>query len=133
MAGGLAYVDTSALVKLVLGEDEAAALREELAAWDGHVASRLLRTEAVRACARYGPTYAELARQASNAVALLPVDDPVLDAAAELRPPELRTLDALHLATALSLGEDLGAMLVYDSRLYDAAERAGLKVLAPGA
>lgn len=132
MAGGLGYIDTSAFVKLVLGEDEAPALRAELANWRGHVSSGLLLAEAVRACARYGPSYARLARQASEAVALLPVDDAVLSAAADLAPAELRTLDAIHLATALSLGEDIGAMLVYDARLSAAATRAGLRVLAPG-
>ena len=99
--GRLAYVDTSAFVKLVLEEDEATALRVELAAWEGHVASRLLRTEAIRACARYGPSYAELAREASDFVALIPLDAAVLGAAAELQPAELKTLDALHLATAM--------------------------------
>jgi uncharacterized protein len=133
MAGTLAYVDTSAFVKVVLGEVEAPALRTELGKWEGAVASRLLRAEAIRACARYGHSFADLAREALNAVALVPVDDAVLDAAATVQPPELRTLDALHLATALSLGDDLGAMLVYDTRLASAAERAGLPVLAPGA
>ena len=67
-----------------------------------------------------------------NAMALLPVDDAILEAAAGLEPRELRTLDALHLATALSLGDDLGVMLVYDVRLAAAAQRAGLNVVAPG-
>jgi predicted nucleic acid-binding protein len=133
VAGRLAYVDTSAFVKLVLGEEEATALREELTNWEGHVASRLLRTEAIRACARYGRAYARLAAEASSTLALLPLDEAVLDRAAELEPTELRALDALHLATALSLGRDFGAMLVYDSRLADGARRAGLTVLAPGA
>jgi predicted nucleic acid-binding protein len=133
VAGRLAYVDTSAFVKLVLGEDEANDLRAELERWEGHVASRLLRTEAIRACARYGPSYARLAAEASDAVALIPLDEKVLEHAAELEPRELRTLDALHLATALSVAEDLGAMLVYDSRLAGAARRAGLATLAPGA
>lgn len=52
----------------MLGEDEASALRAELARWEGHVASRLLRTEAIRACARYGRSYARLAAEASNAL-----------------------------------------------------------------
>jgi hypothetical protein len=129
---GLAYVDTSALVKLVLGEDEAPALRAELAEWDGHVSSRLLRAEAIRACARYGPSYAELVRDATNSVALIPVDEAVLEAAADLEPAELRTLAAIHLATAISLGNDVGAMLVYDARLSAAAARAGLEALSPG-
>jgi predicted nucleic acid-binding protein len=132
VAGRLVYVDTSAFVKLVLGEAEASALRDELATWDGHVASRLLRTEAIGACSRYGSSYAELAREASDALALVPVDDAVLDAAAELAPAELRTLDALHLATALSLSNDLGAMVVYDARLSTAAKRAGLPRISSG-
>lgn len=131
MAGSLAYVDTSAFVKLVLGEDEAAALRAELANWEGHVASRLLRTEAIRACSRYGRSYAELADAATKTLALIPLDDMVVDQAAALAPAELRTLDALHLATALSLGDDLGAMLVYDARLAEAARGAGVPVIAP--
>lgn len=132
MRGTLAYVDTSAFVKLVLGEDEAPALRGALAQWEGVVASRVLRTEAIRACARYGRSYENLAREALTTVALLPLDDAVLDLAATVKPPELRSLDALHLATALSIADDLGAMLVYDVRLASAAERAGLCVLAPG-
>jgi predicted nucleic acid-binding protein len=131
--GTHAYVDTSAFVKLVLGEGEAPALRTELAQWEGAVASRLLRTEAIRACARYGRTFADLAREALSAVALMPLDDAVLDAAATVEPPELCALDALHLATALSIEDDLGAMLVYDVRLASAAEQAGLRVLSPGA
>src|ERR671914_1453248 len=98
MAGRLAYVDTSAFVKLVLGEDEAAALRAELERWEGHVSSGLLRTEAIRACARYGRPYARLAAEASSTLALLPLDEAVLDAAAALEPAKLPTLDALHLA-----------------------------------
>jgi predicted nucleic acid-binding protein len=131
MAGRLAYVDTSAFVKLVLGETEADALRLELANWEGHVASRLLRAEAIRACARYGPSYARLAGEAAEALVLIPVDEVVLDRAAELEPALLRTLDALHLATALSVGADLGTMLVYDARLADAARASGLTTLAP--
>jgi uncharacterized protein len=133
VAGRLAYVDTSAFVKLILGENEADELRAELGNWEGHVASRLVRTEAIRAGARYGASYARLAAEASDTLALIPVDADVLDRAAELQPAELRALDAVHLATALSVGEDLGAMLVYDARLADGARAAGLTTLAPGA
>jgi uncharacterized protein len=61
----------------------------------------------------------------------VPIDDPVLDLAAGLEPPALRSLDAIHLATALSLGDDLGAMYVYDERLRAAAIAAGLRAEAP--
>lgn len=62
---------------------------------------------------------------------LLKVSRHLLDQAAELSPANLRSLDAIHLASALSLGEDLGAMAVYDLALADAARTAGLTVLAP--
>lgn len=129
--GPLAYVDTSAYVKLVLGEPEADALRGQLAHFGGAVSSALLRIEAVRACARYGEPYAAAARDGLDRVALLPVTDDLLDAGAGLRPAGLRSLDALHLATALSLGGDLGALIAYDARLGEAAADAGVPVLAP--
>jgi predicted nucleic acid-binding protein len=55
----------------------------------------------------------------------------IADAAAKLEPPSLRTLDAIQLASALSLGDDLGAFVAYDRRLAQAAEVAGIGVLAP--
>lgn len=113
-------------------EPESAALRELLAGWEGFVSSALLRTEGVRAAARYGPAAGAHARQALRRVALLPLTDDLLDAAAELGPPGLRSLDALHLATALSLGEDLGVLLAYDDRLHAAARASGAPVARPG-
>jgi uncharacterized protein len=95
------------------------------------VSSALLRTEALRACSRYGAKFVARARTALERVALLPIDDGLLDAAADLDPPELRTLDALHLATALSLGMDLGALVTYDERLRTAALARGMPVIAP--
>lgn len=64
-------------------------------------------------------------------LALVELDQDVQRAAATLGPPELRTLDAIHLATALSLGDDLGALCAYDTRLMDAARTAGVHVVAP--
>jgi predicted nucleic acid-binding protein len=64
-------------------------------------------------------------------IALLPIDDEVLAPASAIEPPELRSLDALHLATALSIRDDLGAFVAYDQRLAEAAERHGLAVLQP--
>jgi predicted nucleic acid-binding protein len=91
----------------------------------------LLSVEAVRACARYGSAFAQAARAALDAVALVPLDDLVLKRAAWLEPRELRTLDALHLATALSLADDIGVVLAYDERLAGAARDAGLDVRSP--
>ncbi len=107
------------------------ALRLELAEWDGYVSSSLLGVEAVRACARYGDEYARDARAWLDAVALLPLDDAVLDEAASLLPAGLRSLDAFHLATALSVRGELGVFVTYDERLGAAAEDRGLKVARP--
>jgi predicted nucleic acid-binding protein len=118
-------------VKLALDEPEETALREQLDAWDGLVSSALLRVEALRACARYGPERTARATAGLGAVTLIPLDDRVLGGAAALEPPALRSLDAIHLATALSLGDDLGAMFVYDERLAEAAREVGVCVAAP--
>jgi uncharacterized protein len=85
----------------------------------------------VRACRRYGHDYAARAEAGLGAVALVPIDAAVLDTAATLDPPGLRSLDALHLATALSLGESLGVFIAYDSQLLDAALTRGIPTAAP--
>lgn len=109
------------------------ALRDELERWPPRVSSRLLIVESVRACARYGPEFADRALAGLADLALIPLDDAILLAAAALDPPGLRSLDAVHLATALSLGDRLGALVCYDERLLDAARAAGVTVAAPGA
>jgi predicted nucleic acid-binding protein len=118
-------------VKLPLREREHAALRVDLSQWDGLASSALLRVEAERACARYGARFVARVHASLERALLLPLDDTVLDAAAALEPATLRSLDAIHLATALSLGDDLGAMYVYDDRLAAAARAAGIRVEAP--
>ena len=129
--GEIAFVDTSAYVKLVLGEPEAPALDRALRGWRAHVGSALLRIEAERACARHGEAWVARARAGLAGYALLPLDDGVLRAAAALRPAGLRTLDALHLATALSTGRRLGVLFSYDERLCAAARAAGVPVARP--
>ena len=66
------------------------------------------------------------------ALAEIPLDVEVRSAAASLTPVELRTLDAIHVASALTLGDDLAAVLAYDKRMQDAARSRGITVLAPG-
>jgi predicted nucleic acid-binding protein len=95
------------------------------------VSSALLAVETMRACARYGPRFADAAAGALDAVSLVPLDDGVLQHAAALSTPGLRTVDALHLATALSLREEIGVVLTYDDRLAAAAAAAGLTVRSP--
>lgn len=120
-------------MKLPLREAECDALLAELVEWDGYVSSALLGVEAVMACGRYGDAYAADARAFLADIALLPLDDGVIDAAMELGLVGLRSLDALHLATALSIRDDVGAMVTYDQRLGQAARENGLRAIAPKA
>ena len=130
MTATLAYIDTSAYVKVPLAEPERAVLLEALQPY-ALVSSWLLSVESVRACARYGPQYAQAADAGLRTLSLLPLDAAVLTRAKTLAPAQLRTLDALHLATALSLGADLDVLVSYDDRLSEAAQAAGLTVLSP--
>ncbi len=127
----LDYLDTSAFIKLVRSEPESTALRADMRSGGQIVSSALLVVEGRRAAARYGPVASARARGALGAVTLLPLDDQTLERAAELTPPELRSLDALHLAAALTLGADLGRFYCYDDRLASAARTLGVDVRAP--
>ncbi len=125
------YLDSSALVKLVVPEPETEPLRAEIARWDRHVSSALVRTEVVRACARVSSAARRVAERVVASLDLLAIDDAILDAAARLKPLELRTLDAVHLASAQVLGEALGAVVAYDARLIEGARAARLKTVSP--
>lgn len=118
-------------MKLPLQEAELDALLAELVEWDGYVSSALLGVEAIRACGRYEGEYSVEARVFLEGVALLPLDHAVLDEAASIDPVGLRSLDALHLATALSIRSDLGVFVTYDDRLGEAAVGHGLTVAQP--
>jgi predicted nucleic acid-binding protein len=127
------YLDSSALLKLVVLEPESAVLREFLRTYASRLASALVEVEVPRALRRagYGDAEDRRAREVLARVALVDADRRVLRAAATLGPPALRSLDAVHLATALSLGQDLAGIVTYDRRLADAARGAGLEVWAP--
>ena len=129
----LVYLDSSALVKLIVREPESTALAEFLQGHSERVASALSLTEVPRALGRAGFGAAERrrAREILTRVALVDVDRRTLAAAAALDLPTLRTLDAIHLATALTLREDLAALVTYDRRLAAAAKRADIEALAP--
>lgn len=92
----------------------------------------LLGVEAIRACARYGTNRAADARSWLEAVTLMPIDDRVLDLAITVGSPALRSLDALHLATALTIKEEIGAFFSYDLPLSEAATEHDFAVLHPG-
>ena len=125
------YLDTSALVKLVVPEPESAALRAELARWNRRVSSALVRAELIRASARVGAAARRLAERVLATLDLIAVDDAILDAAGRLRPPELRTLDAVHLASARVIGPALGGLVAYDTRLLDGARAVRLPTIVP--
>jgi len=124
----LAYLDTSAYVKLPLREPGHEELRQELSRWPGFVSSMLLGVEAIRACARYGANYSADARAWLMNMALMPIDDEVLDRATTIGTPALRALDALHLATAETIRDEIGSFFTYDHRLADAAADHGFAV-----
>jgi uncharacterized protein len=127
------YVDTSALVKLVVVEAESAALRRYFEDFphDTQFAAALARTELVRAVVRQGSIEViENARLALSKLDLVAVSNTLLDAAGTIAPPELRTVDAIHLAAALTAPE-LRAMVTYDGRMAEAAGNAGIVVVAP--
>ena len=129
----LVYLDSSALVKLVVTEPESAALIELLRARPDRVSSAVVLTEVPRALRRagFGSRERRRARDLLARVALVDTDRRILAAAAALDPPTLGTLDAIHLATALAVREDLAALVTYDRRLRAAAEGVQLDVLAP--
>ena len=128
------YLDSSALVKLVVVEPESAALIEQLEGWPQRVSSALAMTELPRALDRagFGAAARRRAREVLERMILVDVDRRILATAATLGPSSLRTLDAIHLATALAVREDLGAVVTYDRRLRAAAERVHLEVESPG-
>jgi hypothetical protein len=127
------YLDSSAIVKLVAPEPESVALVEILGADSDAISSALARVEVLRAVRRVSSSSERIGRAEDvlDRIALVPIDDDILHEAARLTPRGLRTLDAIHLATALMLAPDLAIVVTYDSRLSDAAAEAGLAVVAP--
>ena len=124
------YIDSSALVKLVVREPESASLR----AWaEQHtlVGSDLVRAETLRAARRHSPAALAQARLVCAALPTIGLTPGVCERAVELDPLILRTLDALHLACALQLQDELDAVITYDTRLADACALLGVPVIAP--
>lgn len=128
------YLDSSALLKLVLDERESDILDDWLGARVDTPAtsSELARVEMIRGCRRADAERLPKARAILAAVDLLPLTGGLLEDATEIGDPTLRSLDAIHLASALSIREELSAFVAYDRRLADAAGTAGLPVVAPG-
>ena len=126
----LAYVDASAFVKLFLLEPESEALSVATHSWQ-LASSALLEVEAVLAVRRREPDAEATVRAMLQGLELIDIDADIRRAAAGVANPHLRSLDAIHVATALSLGDHCGTFFAYDQRLIAAAQAHGLTVSVP--
>lgn len=128
----IAYIDASAFVKLFAREPESEAVAAAMdGEWRHLVASEILTVEVLRAAARIGGGAPAAASWLLRRVVLLPFAPEIRERASQVGTVRLRTLDAIHLATALSPGAQTAAIFTYDRRLAEAGEDAGLRVLAP--
>ncbi len=127
----MVYLDSSALVKLVVAEGESPALRRYLRTEPRRASCALAKVEVLRAVRPQGAPATTRARRLLRRVDLVAVDDELLDSAAALDPGVLRSLDAIHLAAAQTLADELTAVVTYDERMRAAADLLGLPVAAP--
>lgn len=125
------YLDSSALVKLVVFEAESKALARHLRGRPSRASCGLARVEVIRAVRAHGQPAIGRARQLLERISLLRLDDVLLDAAAALNGDNVRSLDAIHLAAAQALGGGLAEVITYDPRMADAAHLISLPVVAP--
>lgn len=125
------YLDSSALVKLVLDEAESRALQAHLSSGPSEASCGLAQVEVIRAVRPMGQEAVNYARTLLGDIDILAVDDALLDGAADLPDERLRSLDAVHVAAALSLGDDLAELITYDRVMAVAAEGLGLRVASP--
>ena len=125
------YLDSSAIVKLAVREPESLALRRYLRRRRPLVSSALARAEVLRALLPAGEDAMARGRAVLQRVDLVRVNDRILNAAGVLHPPHLRSLDAIHLATAQELGGDLSALVTYDDRMVTAAKHLGFRIVQP--
>jgi predicted nucleic acid-binding protein len=125
------YLDSSALVKLVVREPESRALAASLRRPAERASCALARVEVVRAVRPHGPSAVARARRLLERISLIHLDDVLLDAAAGLQDDTLRSLDAIHLAAAQALGDGLTELITYDRRMATAAAGLSLPTTAP--
>lgn len=133
MSGDAVYLDSSAFVKLFLPEPGSPALTRYLASRPHRVSAMLLRTEVLRTAVRavLSPQRMILVRALLDTINYVTADAFLSDEAGLLRPPELRSLDAIHLATARTIGTNLEALVTYDQRLAGASAWYGIPVASP--
>ncbi len=126
------YLDSSAIVKLVIHEMETDALVAHLRRRELLVSSALARTEVLRALLRIGLAAVDRGNDVLARIELLRITDRVLEAAGVMEPAELRSLDAIHLASAQQFGSELLEVVTYDQRMIDAARHLRIPVTSPG-
>jgi predicted nucleic acid-binding protein len=127
------YLDSPALIKLVHAEPESPALRAWLdeRAETGWTSSVLAEIESFRALARYAPEAARRLPPVLDQIELIDLSPAVRAQAQSVRPVMVRSLDAIHLGTALTMRDTLSSFITYDRRLLEAAYAAGLPVDSP--
>jgi len=127
------YLDSAAVVKLAHAEPESAALRRWLdeRAETGWISSVLTEIESFRALARYAPQAASRLPAVLDQIDLIDLDRPIRTLARTVTPATVRSLDAIHLGTALRSRPSLTSFVTYDRRLLDAAQAAGLPIDSP--
>ena len=125
------YLDSSAIVKLAVAEKESAALRRYLRRRAPVVVSALARTEVARALLPLGPAAVQRGNEVLSSLELIRVSDRILMDAGALLPAQLRSLDAIHIATMRQLGGSLRRVVTYDSRMAEAASSMGMTTVEP--
>ena len=125
------YLDSSAIVKLVVREPESPALKAHLRRRRPLVSSALARTEVIRALLPLGEAAIQLGYDVLARIAFVRINNRIIRTAGELMPVELRSLDAIHLASAQQFDADLRHVVTYDERMIDSARFLGLKTASP--
>jgi predicted nucleic acid-binding protein len=130
---GLVYLDASAILKLVTDEPGSADLRAFLADRPARATSVVGVIETRRNARKVRGDQHDHVTFILGAFEVIELSPELIDAAVRVRPRTLRTLDAIHIASAVELGRDLASFVTYDRRQADAAREAGLPVASPGA
>lgn len=135
---GILYVDTSALLKLLVREAESTAIERELVQWPSLATSIVTEVELPRAIARAREDRPDAVIDGSlvlqgimSSAAIIPLSNDIVLAARNVSPVYVGALDAIHIASALSLDKKLAGVATYDNRMRDALDRAKVSVVAP--
>jgi uncharacterized protein len=136
---GFLYLDTSALVKLLVREAESEAIEVELLCWSKLATSLVTNVELPRAVSRAREERPNsvvdgslVLRGILASTTTVPLDERIVGEARDVKPISLGALDAIHVASALSLGSELAAVATYDKRMQEALALANVEMLAPG-